>query len=65
MIEPQLEAFYEQLMDCADALRPTNGSCPESGRQTAGPARPRPAALPAPTGARNRPLRDASPSPIA
>ncbi|HEV7804779.1 MAG TPA: hypothetical protein VGO80_03090 [Solirubrobacteraceae bacterium] len=23
VIEPQLEAFYEQLMDCADALHPT------------------------------------------
>ena len=64
IIEPQLEAFYEQLMDCAE-LRPTNGHGPESGRQTAGPALRRPAALAAPTGARNRPLRDANPSPIA
>ncbi len=65
IIEPRLEAFYEQLMDCADALRPTNAHGPESGRQTATAARPRPAALPAPTGARIRPIREANPSPIA
>jgi hypothetical protein len=65
IIEPQLEGFYEQLMNCADTLRPTNGHAPESGRQTATAARPRPAALAAPTGARNRPLRGANPSPIA
>jgi hypothetical protein len=49
-IEPQLEAFYEQLMECADALRPSNGHGLESGRQTATAVRPRRAALAAPTG---------------
>ena len=61
LIEPQLEAFYDQLMDHADALQA--GAGPEAGQ--AGEPQTQPAALAAATGARDRLGRDANPSPIS
>lgn len=58
MIEPQLGAFYDQLMDFTDAQRTTEDG-PQPGRPTAAVARRRPAALAAPTGV----LHDANPRP--
>ncbi len=60
LIEPQLEAFYDQLMDYADALRAA-GSSADAGQ--AGEPQAQPAALAAATGARDRPGRDANPKP--
>ena len=61
-IEPELEAFYDQLMNIADAL-PANGAGP--GGERAGEAVAQPAAPAAATGARDRLGRDANPSPIS
>ncbi|MEA2232698.1 MAG: hypothetical protein QOD83_2514 [Solirubrobacteraceae bacterium] len=62
LIEPQLEAFYDQLMDYADAL-PAHGAGPEAGQAPEPQAQP--AALEAATGAGDRLGRDANPSPIS
>jgi site-specific DNA recombinase len=61
VLEPQLEAFYEQLMDHADALQ-ANSAVPDADAGT-GEAQAEPAALAAATGARNGLGHDANPSP--
>ena len=62
MVEPQLEAFYEQLVDFV-AVRPANGNGRLDGQGR--PAQARTAALAAATGASNGPDRDANPSPVS
>ena len=62
IVEPQLEAFYDQLMNFADA-QPPNGSRPKA--DPASPTQAQPAALAATTGANARTGRDANPSPFS